>query len=56
MKLQERKHRKLCIHCHQKNAGFFNRCGHWRFDRQHTLCHRCFCSQRDSVRAQLLIF
>jgi hypothetical protein len=55
MRPQDRKHRKLCIHCRRKNAGYFNPDGKWRFDRQHTLCHRCHRSQFNSAMAQLLI-
>ncbi len=45
--------RHRCKQCRQHRALFCIN-GHWKADRQHDLCVRCYRSMRDSVRASSL--
>jgi len=51
--MKDNQDRCLCSLCHV-NRALFRIHGHWRRDRDHDLCPRCFRSQRDRLRAQLL--
>jgi len=52
---ERRKHKKLCVHCKDKKAGYLDRSRNWKTDTQHVLCQRCYCSLCDSVMATLLV-
>ena len=51
--MKDNQDRCLCSLCHV-NRALFRIHGHWRRDRDHDLCPRCFRSLRDRLRAQLL--
>ena len=51
--MKDNQDRCLCSLCHV-NRALFRIHGHWRRDRDHDLCPRCFRSLRDRLQAQLL--
>lgn len=46
--------RHLCERCRERKARFSHR-GVVKADRSHTLCFACFRSERDRLRARLLV-
>jgi hypothetical protein len=52
MRTNTKKSRKLCRECYLRRARFRFR-GVVKYDRDHTLCFRCFRSQSDRMRSLL---
>jgi len=49
---KQKRDKKECIDCQERKALYYSRArGKWRWDRQHTLCQRCYNALRDHHRS-----